>query len=116
MSEEIQEIFDKFMDSQVRTYDMVAVMPIDYTWWYGKNQKLTPVLKDKCSYCGLVMDGPQIQHDDCIKLQIEVKKNPSPKSKDSATVDVCALWIKKQWEGIILPKMYLGWHEGEYDT
>lgn len=75
--------------------------------YYGESKK-TPVLKDHCSYCGLVIENPYLQHDDCIKLQIEVKKNPAPKMKDSATVDVCALWIKKQWEGIILPKMYLG--------
>jgi len=55
----------------------IVMEPIDYTWWYGKNQKLTPVLKGKCSYCGLSMEGPQIQHSACVKLQIEVEKSAS---------------------------------------
>lgn len=55
-------------------HDLVFVKPVDYTWWYGKSA-LVLVLKNKCSYCGLSIDAPYLQHEDCIKLQIEVEKN-----------------------------------------
>ena len=33
------------------------------------------IYKSKCSYCGLDVEPPYPQHEECIKIQIEVEKN-----------------------------------------
>jgi len=34
-----------------------------------------PIIKGKCSYCGLDVEFPYPQHEECIRIHIEVEKN-----------------------------------------
>ena len=64
--------FEAFWDRPAN--DRLLVHVPDYAVYYGKKKDI-PLIKDKCSYCGLNIEFPYPQHEECIKIQIEVEKN-----------------------------------------